>query len=516
MSESTDPYDQIPYPSLPSRRTHTSHLAAVGRLLKLDSPSPRTARVLELGCAAGGNLMPMAGDYPEAKFLGFDLSSRQIEAGRQAVAELGFKNLELRQADLLALDIDEIGEFDYIICHGVYSWVPRAVQDRILAIGKACLAPQGIFFVSFNAYPGWHLRGMVREMLIYHVAALDKAADKIQQARALLEFLIESSSPRTQVYRQVLREEAEILKEMGDAYLFHEHLESVNEPLYFHQFAERIGQAGLQYLGDTDFGSMLASNLGESVNELLKDAPALRAEQYLDFLQCRTFRGALLCQPEANLDRQVSPERLVDCSVSLEERLEFSPAPDGSSLIAQSRDQTLTIRHPALSAALLILQERFPAWISFEELRREVRGRVGAAVGAIGDDPRERLASDLLTLYVKRLVRLWIDPPPSTPSVAQRPKATSLAIWQANQRMTITNLRHERIRLSPAELLILASLDGSREIDDLQGLLGEAIARGDFEVRDGDRVVPAPEPRQVSELLQLILSSLARHGLLAE
>ena len=85
----------------------------------------RRCRVLELGCASGGNLIPMAMDFPDSEFLGIDLSARQIEAGKVHLANLKPRNIELRAASIMDVDAG-YGQFDYIICHGVFSWVPPA------------------------------------------------------------------------------------------------------------------------------------------------------------------------------------------------------------------------------------------------------------------------------------------------------------------------------------------------------------------------------------------------------
>lgn len=126
-------YDEIVYPSYPYAQSHPSHLATVARLFGLRSPDLARCRVLELGCAGGGNLLPMAVRYPDATFVGIDLSARQVELGRKAIQTLGLTNLDLRAASITDVTADW-GTFDYILCHGVYSWVPDAVQDKILDI----------------------------------------------------------------------------------------------------------------------------------------------------------------------------------------------------------------------------------------------------------------------------------------------------------------------------------------------------------------------------------------------
>src|ERR1700761_9070116 len=107
-------YDDVPYYSFPYVQTAPEHLAAVAHVFGLDAPDTRTARVLELGCAAGGNLIPFAVRNPSARAVGLDLSSIQIDDGRRRIERLQLDNIELLQQDLTTLTKD-FGEFDYIV-----------------------------------------------------------------------------------------------------------------------------------------------------------------------------------------------------------------------------------------------------------------------------------------------------------------------------------------------------------------------------------------------------------------
>jgi 2-polyprenyl-3-methyl-5-hydroxy-6-metoxy-1,4-benzoquinol methylase len=158
-------YDEVPYESHPYPQTHPSRLAAVATLFGLRPPAVETARVLELGCAAGGNLTPVAEAFPKATLLGVDASARQIGDGQRFVERLGLSNLTLKHANILDLGPD-LGTFDYIICHGVFSWVQTPVQEKILDICAKHLSPSGIAYISYNTYPGWHMRGMIRDRRI--------------------------------------------------------------------------------------------------------------------------------------------------------------------------------------------------------------------------------------------------------------------------------------------------------------------------------------------------------------
>jgi methyltransferase-like protein len=189
-------YDEVPYPNWTHRDTHPRQLEAIATLFGM-CPAPVTdCRVLEIGCASGSNLMPMARDLPGSTFVGFDLSATQIAEARAIAKEAGIGNVRFEHADILGVD-DSWGRFDYIVCHGIYSWVPNDVREKILAICNTNLAADGVALVSYNVYPGWHIRGMIRDMMLYHVSRNEDAHAQIAQARAMLDFLHNRTFRRT-------------------------------------------------------------------------------------------------------------------------------------------------------------------------------------------------------------------------------------------------------------------------------------------------------------------------------
>ncbi len=301
-------YDATPYVSQAFPQTHPDRVAVLGKLCGM-TPAPQDrCRVLELGCAGGGNLIPMAAQLPGASFLGIDLSARQIADGKAVIDQLGLSNIQLRHLNILDVDA-AFGQFDYILAHGVYSWVPSEVQDKILAVCRQNLAPQGIAYVSYNTYPGWRMRGMIRDMMLYHSNRFRDASQQVQQARALLDFLAQNVPTEQNPYGILLAQELEALRNQADWYLAHDHLEQVNEPVYFHQFAQRAGAKALQYLGESDFHAMLASNFSlprvtETLRLIATDIVAM--EQYMDFVRNRVFRQTLMVHSETKLNRHLT------------------------------------------------------------------------------------------------------------------------------------------------------------------------------------------------------------------
>jgi len=242
-------YDEVPYSDNCFSLTHPDHLAVMASLYGLSTPPVERCRVLELGCALGGNLIPMALGLPGAYFVGIDLSASQIAFARETAEALGLRNIDLRVMSITDVG-PELGPFDYIVCHGVYSWVPPAVQDKILALCKDLLSPNGVSYVSFNTYPGWHARGLVREMMSYHVRRRAEARDRVQGARQFLDELSHTVIDRDSSFARILRTEAEYLRRSGDQYLYHEHLEETNQPCYYHEFADRAAAKGLRYFSE--------------------------------------------------------------------------------------------------------------------------------------------------------------------------------------------------------------------------------------------------------------------------
>jgi methyltransferase-like protein/trans-aconitate methyltransferase len=475
-------YDLVPYESRPYPQAHPDRLATVATLFGARPTQPERCMVLELGCASGGNLIPMAVELPESSLLGLDASARQIDDGRRTIEAVGLSNVELRHADIH--ETSALGTFDYIVCHGVFSWVPAGVRDRILDICAENLAPDGVAYISYNTYPGWHFRGMVREMMRYHAARFDDPATRVRQAAALLDFVASSAAAKEGPYGQLLNEELQLLRRVSGSYLFHEHLEDTNEPLYFHRFVEQAASRGLQYLGEAEVSSMAAYRFPEEVRETLRRISSdwIQAEQYLDFLRNRTFRQTLLCHGDVELDRSVDVARLRDLHVAAAVR----PAPpseggdaDVAAVFRGRGNQEISTRHPQLSAALGLLAETWPGALPFAELC--------AAAGAGDSGDEGALAAQLLRLYVSGgPIELHSTAPVFVRTVSDRPQASPLARHQAVESNIVTNLRHERVQLSDLERFTIRLLDGSVERAAVAARLEGAIrGRELVPIRDG-------------------------------
>jgi hypothetical protein len=295
-------FDQVSYINSPYPQTHPGRLFVMGKLAGLHPPAVETCRVLEIGASEGENLTGMAVVLPRAEFIGIELAQVPVERGRKTIADLGLTNVQLRQMDLLDIDHD-FGEFDYIIAHGVYSWTPTFVRDKILAVAKANLSAQGVAFISYNTFPGGHLRRMVREMMLYHIGEEADPARKLEKARELLQ-VIAVGRPKPDTLEVAVAARAAELLDYTDSALLHDDLADAYEPVHFHEFVAHAARHDLQYIGEADLADSQSRNLAPEAVARIREMAAgdrIREAQYLDFARTRRFRHTLVSHPANDL-----------------------------------------------------------------------------------------------------------------------------------------------------------------------------------------------------------------------
>lgn len=491
-------YDRVPYPSAAQHHTHPDNLATLAVLHGLEPPPVAGCRVLELGCADGGNLIAMAAGLPGARFVGVDLSPRQIAVGRREVEALGLGRVELEAMSLMEVD-DDFGRFDYVIAHGVFSWVPAEVQEKILSICRRNLAPGGVAYVSYNTYPGWHLRGVVRDVMRYHTRGEPDPVRRTTMGRELIELLATAAEGRDDAQALFLRATREHLEEYRDrpSYLIHEYLEESNTPEYFHRFAERAAAHGLAFLAEAGRDPLEAEALPPPAVAALDRFAADPVErgQYLDFFTDRAFRRSLLVAADVPVDRSGDPapvRRLIAASP-------VRPAdPDAELTVAgpvQFRGPrgAFSADHPAVKVALAQLGERWPEGMAVSELAAVVARRVDAAEA----ETARVLAELLRAAHLSGVVDLSTLAPACTRTVSAAPRASALARRQAAHGELVCNRHHRVTRIDdPVARRILSRLDGSRGRDELiDDLAAEAEAgRLELSVEPGRTDAEPPGP----------------------
>jgi methyltransferase-like protein len=390
----------------------------------------------------------------------------------------------------------------------------------IMAVSSTRLAPQGIAYVSYNTYPGWHMREMIRDMMIYHTAQFTDSRQKIQQARALIDFLSRSVPTQDNHYGLLLKSELELIKQSKDYYLFHDHLERENSPLYFHQFIERAERCGLQYLGEAEFSTMLASGFSKEVAEtLLKISPHItQTEQYMDFLRNRLFRQTILCHREVTLNRNLGPadsEGLYFASNAAGESKLVDFTAGKKQTFRTRRGATLETSSPLTKAAFVTLGECWPRAMDIDSLLEQAARRLGVAECV----PQERraLQADLLQCYSANVVEFHAWQADFPIMAGSRPRLYPLAAYQLKEGLPIVNQRHEPVGLDVVASQIGPFLDGSRDRAALHESMEQQVTGGSLVIRQDNQPVSSPEMirQYLEKALEQTLSNLASAALLA-
>ena len=414
----TTVYDEIPYANLPFAQARPSVFATVAALHGLTPPDPRSARVLELGCGAGANLAGIAAANPEATAVGVDLAASAVAEGRETAAAAGLGNLRFEVGDVLALTDGELGEFDYVIAHGLYSWVDVPAREATLAACRSHLAADGIAYVSYTAHPGGHLRRMLREAAEWHARGLDDLVERAERSRqlfGLLDRIQQSDGPS--FYGGVLGR--------GTARARHRAGADARPRPAVGELRARVVQ-GLRRRRrratgwPTSATRLPASSRRpawtEGVDAFVDDAAGedrVAHEQYFDLLVLRRFRHSLLCRDEQRPTREVDRAAL----------------------------QRMLVEENGRGA------------------RFRSRRCASAAARAPGSSPR-RWSAD----FDEGNVSFHAVPSPAARVAGERPVASALARSQARPGAIVTTLENHVVRINDEPTAaLLGLLDGTRD-----------------------------------------------------
>ncbi len=460
-------YDEMPYPNIAKPFTHISRVAAIGTLRGLTPVCPASCHVLELGCADGGNLLPMALQFKESHFVGIDLSPVQIEMGRKVVTDLSMDNIELRTANIMELGPGDLDSYDYILVHGVYSWVSSQVQERILSTCKEHLNENGLAYISYNTYPGWYGKQALQEMLRFHTHRIDNPH---QKAKAAMTLLAKMPTPEeipgdpATILAHRLRHDLEHMDEPL-TYLVHEYLVDENEPLYFGDFLNRVRTAGLRYVDDAFPGSTSLDRLPPATRGWVEKTftDPNEQQQYLDFLVNVSFRRSLLCHSCVTPDHESSFDRLRSLYVSA--TCCHTDSSDDVPRFKTDPGRIFSVNHSGMRAVLDSLVDAHPCSVSVAKLRK-----------IMGNDVTEKEMAVMFDgLHRNAAVEFTSHPFCCTRNDGKRPYASKLVRSQALDGL-LTTAAHRPFRLNDTFARhLLHLLDGTRTVPALISLLKKRL-----------------------------------------
>lgn len=518
----SDSYNETPYHSHPFQQSTPEHLSAIATLFNVTSVPIEQARILEIGCASGGNIIPLALRFPQAKITGIDLSQVHIAEGQANVTRLGLENISLLERDLSKLTPD-FGTFDYIIAHGVYSWIPEEVQAGLMRICGENLSENGLAYISYNTYPGWKYREVIRDAMMFRGASRDTPQEKLSYARGMIDFLHDYSHPDS-LTRKNIDEVLPILKSSQDYYLIHEFLEHCNNPCYFHELIARAKDNGLHYLAESHLPGMFLSNFSAEITEpLLRECRGsqIAVEQHLDFLTGRSFRQTILLKAaRANqINYQLNTTQLQKLHYAGVFKAKTPDNNENGPLIFTPMNKVeIQFTHPLAEIAAQILDEHYPSTLQIVELTQLAKQRSQQSGQNFTDEEcLTTVALFIENMIIKGMIRTRSNPVKLDTQIAEYPLRHEQVCQTETKSDAYTNVWHETIHLNVVEKSIFHLLDGRHSHAQLHAQLLQDVANG--LITFSNQGVQVTDPEKITlhaqEHLQASLYNLKRNGLLA-
>ena len=471
-------YDETPYKSKTFYYTQPGRQQMVLKLLGFLTPNLENARVLEIGCSFGGNIIPFALENPKADIVGIDLSCVQIDEGNRIIEYLGLENIRLIHQNVLEFD-KKLGKFDYIICHGVFSWVNEEVQRGILNVIKNHLSENGSAILSYNTYPGWKNLEVARDVMLFRDEMLKNRGEQINEENAVkygrgaIEFLSQFS-----VLNEKIKAGITDITEKDDYYILHEYFEENNKPMYLYDFSKMLLEHDLIHVVDSDLMKTFP-NISEEIEQKLTAECGddnIAKEQYYDFLLDRQFRVSVVTH-KANKEKiNISKDiRIVDLK-EINLRGKYEKDKDGFYTIENNK-----IEDEEVNLILGILSENYPNTITIDELEKKVKERMKKETNNVYANAVYLMYGKLVEGYsnkltVKKEEKINLNPKYKNYLnyfITNPNHAIALASYQGT-------INYDSI--NPVMLSIITLFDGTRTDEDIFNLLVEKERAGEIAI----------------------------------
>ena len=428
-------------------------------------------RFLELGSATDSNLLPLAFYHPDATFLGIDASSVHVSRARGSAEALGLTNLRFQVGDVRALGADIGGPFELIVSHGVFSWVDAGARRGILECCRDRLTRDGLAYISYNVYPGWKLRGMVREALLTAARGVADPRERAEKAKTAASELRTWTQEGKSPYATLLAAELDLVLRSSPSYVLHEFLSVENQPFYLGEFVALAQEYGLDYVGDA-LSRFAELAVPEAIRHRVEAQGLAEVEalQIGDVLRNRQFRASLLCRAGLRGTRPtLSAVGELRAATSLVPPIGSAQlTPTVAEVFRGDDEAEVRVSSPLTKAALRLLGACWPGSLPFPEIvdrSGEALGLAGMAAPGPGDV--ERLQRDLLLIHRMGQGELRVREPNLAVHPGPRPTLTALALREVHAGSNLTSPLHRPVRLDALEHRIALGLDGTRDLDAL-------------------------------------------------
>lgn len=446
-------YDLVPYRHGAIPASHPARIGAIGRIHGLNCAAPDGCRVLELGCAEGMNLLPLAERFPRSEFVGVDFSPVQIATGEAARTAAKLENARLIAADLREFEPDE-ASFDYVVAHGVYSWVGDDVKDRMFAICQRALRPTGVAYVSYNTLPGWSLLDGLRRVLLAKIGSERDTQAQIDRARKTITALQESVAGQPGAHAELVSQALTDMLAKPPELLFHDELAATNDPRTFTEFISHAKDHRLQYVAEAHYATMPFEHVPDAMRAPIEklEPSFIERQQFMDVIFQRWLRNSVLCHADAAVKREPDASVIRECALGLRLRpvgTRVDLAPGTPMRFADASQQAMDFHQPAEKALLAVLSQAFPARIPFAN-SIAAANRLLAQVKLPPIENESEICAFLFRLFTLDALDLMLAGEGAWLRTSTPPATSSLMKYQAQKGLPVINRWHEPVTVTGA------------------------------------------------------------------
>jgi SAM-dependent methyltransferase len=459
-----DLYQTSVYPAMSHPSCDPSTTTVAAKLAGLKTPDPSCSTMLEIGCATGHNLLPLAARWPNSRFIGIDVSSAAIRTARETASAANIPNVEFIEADLATFDPGDT-RYDFIIAHGIYSWVPEEVRKALMVFIPRHLSHDGVATVSYNTLPGWSQRQTVVD-LVHRLAASVPALEEATPVDILtylttIEF---GSTPYAEGLRTVIYD---MIQKSGDILLYDD-FGPTNYAVTFLDFIDDSQKSGLRYLGESQLSSNYPTSLPDESKtglQLLATEPLL-LQQTIDVLTNRTFRSSILCRSDAQVDPKLTTATVLHFAVRILHAFERTPT--GGRLMDAHGQEKAHFEHPLAVAFFSTLASTAPETIPTQEVMERI-----AAIPDAKFDPTTSLpplAALMLDAARRNLIELRSEPVRFESRIPNLPKLNTLHRRALERNEALVDIYHVPCSFPASKKAVLRAMDGTRNVEELAAL----------------------------------------------
>jgi SAM-dependent methyltransferase len=203
----------------------------------------------DLGCGYGVTLNGLAELFPQGQFFGIDYTEEHISDATELAEEIGISNVTFKNLDINKFSEAGLPQFDFIVLHGLYSWIDPTTRESVRKFIATHLKEDGIVYVSYDTMPGWSAISPLRDIVLTHTASM--MTDEVMKAQAGLDYLdfMAKNNAAYFVDNPPAKAFLDEIKTKDISYVAHELLVDFSKPYFFHQVATEMRSAGLSFSG---------------------------------------------------------------------------------------------------------------------------------------------------------------------------------------------------------------------------------------------------------------------------